>query len=314
MKIAYVGNFTQQHCTEVHIGQSLENLGHEVTRIQENPINAPGFLEKVEKHDMLLFTRTWNNLITMDHLKKLKSLGIPTVSYHLDLYVGLKREDGLDTDPFWRTEYVFSPDGDPKSAEVFKRKGINHFWSAPAVFKPECYLTDDYGKFDKDVVFVGGGVGYGHKEWPYRGQLVRWLERTYGKRYKKFGYPEQTVRNHELNKLYCTSKVVVGDSLCLGFKHEKYWSDRIMETTGRGGFIIHPYILGLEEFFENGEEVVFYQYGNFDDLKEKIDYYLDPANEYERERIRLAGQARTLKDHTYNNRLSKMIEIVTEIV
>lgn len=36
MRIAYVGNFTQQHCTEVHLAKTLENLGHVVTRLQEN--------------------------------------------------------------------------------------------------------------------------------------------------------------------------------------------------------------------------------------------------------------------------------------
>ena len=308
MKIAYVGNFTQRHCTEVHVAATLEQLGHTVTRIQEKPMQGNTFMETVKGHDLFLFTRTDSSLVTLEHLAEMRKLGIPSASYHLDLYVGLKREDGLDSDPFWRTDFVFSPDGDANSAEVFKRKGINHHWIRPGVYKNECYLAKLPSAPQHDVVFVGGGVQYGHSEWPYRRQLVEFLAATYGDRYEKFGWPEATIRNEALNELYSNTKVVVGDSVCIGFTHEKYWSDRIFETTGRGGFIIHPYIKGLEECFVDGKEVVFYQYGSFSDLKQKIDYYL--THDDEREAIRLAGHERTKRDHTYHNRLTEMLSIV----
>lgn len=307
-KIAYVGNFSQRHCTEVHIARTLEQLGHSVTEIQEDERHYKNLPDFVKGHDLFLFTRTWNNLVTLDHLAEFRKLGIPSISYHLDLYVGLQREDGLDKDPFWKTDFVFSPDGDPNSAEVFGRKKINHYWMKPGVVRDECYLSNNYMDFRNDIIFVGGGATYGHPEWPYRKNLVTWLEKHYGRKYKKFGHPEKIVRNEDLNSLYAESKITIGDSLCLGFNHEKYWSDRICETTGRGGFIIHPYIKGLEECYENEEEVVFYQFGNFKQLKEKIDYYL--KNENEREAIRIAGHERTKRDHTYHNRLTEMLEIV----
>jgi hypothetical protein len=278
-------------------------------RIQEDPANAFKLVNAITACDLFLFTRTWNNLVTMEHLALMKRLGVPSASYHLDLYVGLKREDGLDNDPFWRTEYVFSPDGDPKSAEVFKRKGINHFYMRPGVYKKECYLAKPgYEPQGNDVIFVGGGMEYGHPEWPYRQELVKWLAATYGHRYSKYGWPQATVRNAELNNLYANSKIAIGDSVCIGFNHENYWSDRIFETTGRGGFMIHPYIKGLEECFVSGQEVVFYEYGDFKMLKDLIDYHL--RHDEQREKIRLAGHERTLRDHTYNNRLAQMIETI----
>lgn len=308
MRIAYVGNFTQRHCTEVHIAATLRDMGHDVTEIQENGEFDQLLVDMVIGHDLFLFTRTWNSLVTLEDLRQLKELGIKTASYHLDLYVGLKREEGLDHDPFWRTEYVFSPDGDPRSAEVFKRKGINHFYMRPGVYKKECYIHEPSIKNKLDVVFVGGGTQYGHKEWPYRAQLVKFLESTYRERYHKFGWPEKTVRNEQLNMLYADSKVVIGDSVCIGFNHENYWSDRVFETTGRGGFIIHPYIKGLEECFIEGKEIVFYDFGNFNQLREKIDWYL--GHDEEREAIRLAGHERTKRDHTYHNRLAAMFEVL----
>ena len=315
MKIAYVGNFTQQHCTEVHLAATLEDLGHQVVRLQEDRLN-PGWADYVianELPDMFLFTRTWGKTVTLNDLQAFKNNGIPTVSYHLDLYVGLQREDGLDNDPFWRTDFVFTPDGSEDAARVFSSKGINHHYVKPGVFKPECYLDEERGG-GAEVLFVGGGSAtgegpqYGHKEWPYRGQLIKFLQDTYGNRFIKKGWPHETVRNHELNRLYSDSKVVVGDSLCLNFDRPYYWSDRVCETLGRGGFMIHPYIKGMEEEFTDGEHIVYYKFGDFDELKQKIDYYLEHVEE--RERIRKAGHERVKQVATYHNRMTQMLDTV----
>lgn len=320
MKISYLGNFSQQHCTETHIALTLEKLGHEVVRIQESQSNTMAdIVYPSEGSDLFLWTRTTDLLMPymLDILKEFKKLNIPTASYHLDLYIGLQREDGLDTDPFWQTDYVFTPDGDPASQKVFEAKGINHYYMKPGVFEDECYIdTHQFNKPNYSVVFVGGGeatggLEYGHKEWSYRGQLIKFLQDTYDDRFSKFGHPQETIRNEALNELYANTKVVVGDSLCLNFNHPYYWSDRVYETLGRGGFIIHPYIKGMEEEFTDGENIVFYEYNNWTQLKEKIDYYLE-HNE-EREKIRLAGQEFVKENATYHNRLRQMLSIIANI-
>lgn len=317
MLIAYVGNFSQSHCTEVHIAATLEKLGHTIIRLQESAISSAELDHMIEgaEWDLFLFTRTWDTLVTLDHLAQLRERKIPSASYHLDLYVGLQRESGLDNDPFWRTDYVFTPDGSEQAAEVFKAKGINHFYMKPGVFEPECYmaLPTDVPQ-QSEVIFVGGGSAtgegpqYGHKEWPYRGQLIKFLKDTYEERFAKFGWPEVTIRNSALNQVYANAKIVVGDSLCLNFDHPYYWSDRVYETLGRGGFIIHPYIKGMEEEFTDGENIVFYEYNNWGQLKEKIDYYLE--HDEERERIRLAGHEFVKNHATYTHRLTQMLETI----
>jgi SAM-dependent methyltransferase len=321
MKISYIGNYTQKHCTEVHIALTLEKLGHQVERLQENELQ-PGWVDKLEGTDLVLYTRTWGEFVTLEDLAKLKEKNITTASYHLDLYVGLSRkylhgEHSIDeifqTDPFWRTDYVFTPDGDPSSQEVFERNGVNHIYMKPGVFEGECVMAEPNPKHE--VLFVGGGDRrdsphkYGHPEWDYRNELIEWLYDTYGDRFTKFGHPEPTIRNDELNQLYADSKVVVGDSVCIGFNHTYYWSDRVYETIGRGGFMIHPYIKGLEEEFTDGETIVFYEFGNWNQLKEKIDYYLE--HDEERERIRKAGHEFVKNNATYTQRLRRMLEIVT---
>lgn len=313
MRVAYVGNYSQPHCTEVHIAKTLENLGHKVTRIQETQTREnPNWAEQVKGHDLFLYTRTWGQMVTLDDLAKIKAMGIPSASYHLDLYVGLKRESGLKDDPFWRTDYVFTPDGSATAKKVFDNYGINHYYIKPGVFKEECTILEPNSEpnLGNYVVFVGGGSAYMHKEWPYRRQLVSWLEKTYKQRYSKYGHPERTVRNIELNQLYANSGVVVGDSLCLNFDKPYYWSDRVYETIGRGGFIIHPYIKGMEEEFQDGHNIVFYEFNNWKQLQEKIDYYLNPDNAYERSQILLNGYTKVLQDCTYDNRLTQALDII----
>jgi spore maturation protein CgeB len=80
----------------------------------------------------------------------------------------------------------------------------------------------------------------------------------------------------------------------------------LFESTGRGGFTIYPRIKGLEEYFEDNKEIVFYDHGNFTDLKEKIDYYL--LDGISRENIRTAGHERTKKEHTYVHRWATIIK------
>ena len=288
--------------------KSLEKLGHQVTRKQENAVR-PGQIEKeIVGHDLFLWVRTWEGFVTLHDIEAVRSMGIPSVNVHLDLFIGISREATLDTDPRWRTDYVFTADGDPNSQRIFEEHGINHYWLRAGVFDEGAVLFEKNNQPDLqgDVVFVGGGKEYAHPEWPYRRKLIEFLETFPG--YRKYGHPQRLVRERDLNQLYANAKVVVGDTLNVGFNHPNYWSDRVYETIGRGGFIIHPRISGLEKDFIENEEIVFYDYNNFDELREKIEYYL--THDEEREKIRKAGLKRAQKDHTYVNRMKEMLDIV----
>jgi SAM-dependent methyltransferase len=318
MKIVYLGNYTnldadgKSYNTENHIALTLEKLGHDVTRIQETPVASPGWVDLVsEDTDLFLYTRTWGMMVTLEDLAALKGRGIPTASYHLDLYVGLNRQSGIESDPFWRTEYVFSADGDPESQKFFESKGINHRWLLAGVFEDECVMFEPNQDetLGGDVIFVGGGAEYGHPEWSYRHELVEWLERTYGTRYKKYGHPQRTVRGGDLNQLYANSKITIGDSVNIGFNHKNYTSDRLFESMGRGAFTIYPRIEGVAELFDEGVNAVWYDYGDFEGLKKTIDYYLE--HDEEREAIRRAGFEFVKGNHTYTQRLQVLLNTIT---
>lgn len=315
MRISYVGNRNNKASdgksfnTENHIALTLEKLGHEVNFIQEDEIKPNTLPERVRGSDLFLWTRTWKGFVTDQDLKIINEMGIKTVSFHLDKYAGIKRDGGIGEDTFWKTNFVFSPEGSIQSKKIFNDMGIHQYYLPAGVFEDECYIAKPVEKYKHDVVFVGNGSNYMHPEWGYRAKLVKWLEDTYSDRFAQYGGHYPTVRGEELNKLYASSKIVIGDSLCKDFMDSYYYSDRCFEVTGRGGFLITPYIAGIQDHFVDRKEAVFYSFDNFIQLKNMIDYYLE--HDDEREAIRRAGFERTKKDNTYTNRMETMLGIVT---
>jgi len=82
---------------------------------------------------------------------------------------------------------------------------------------------------------------------------------------------------------------------------------RLFEATGVGTFLITDWKKNLHEMFEPGKEVVCYR--TREECAEMAQYYLEHSEE--REAIARAGQQRTLRDHTYYQRMQSLIEIVS---
>lgn len=323
MKIAFLGNFGVDYSSETHHKKSLEALGHEVISIQEGRTNASQVLDVIKSNNCDLFvwvhTHGWETpasggIDMVDVLDLLRARGIPSLTYHLDLWFGLQRQADLTSDSFYRhIEHFFTVD--KQMADWFNANtNVKGHYLPAAVFHEEAHMAPKNGGVDslrnRDVVFVGSR-GY-HPEWPYRPQLIDWLKDTYGPRFLHAGGDGQigTTRGAMLNFLYSNSKVAVGDSLCIGFDYPYYWSDRVYETIGRGGFIIHPFIEGMGEHFEDGKHLKFYNFNDFAQLKGLIDYYLE--HDKEREEIRRQGHEHVKANHTYLNRWQTILSEVAK--
>lgn len=81
---------------------------------------------------------------------------------------------------------------------------------------------------------------------------------------------------------------------------------RLYEATGVGTLLLTDYKSNLADLFEPGREVVAYR--STEECVELIDYYL--SHEEERAAIARAGQARTLREHTYRHRMQELLELV----
>jgi spore maturation protein CgeB len=81
---------------------------------------------------------------------------------------------------------------------------------------------------------------------------------------------------------------------------------RLYEATGSGALLLTDAKDDLAEVFTPGEEVV--TYSSAEECRVLAAHYLHHSDE--REAIALAGQRRTLADHTYERRMSELVEIV----
>lgn len=112
----------------------------------------------------------------------------------------------------------------------------------------------------------------------------------------------------DMYKILAQSKIVLNRHISAAENNAN--NMRLYEATGMGAMLITDKKNNLGQIFEVGKEVV--EYDSEDDLVEKIKYYLN--NEVELDKIAQAGQRRTLKEHTYQNRMEELVEIMNEYI
>lgn len=294
--------------------RALLHNGIEVEQFQENFLDSWDRLPKViEKFDFVLWTRTgWQPPIPVHKqltvLEAGRAAGVPVVGYHLDKWWDLKREKEVFIEPFFQSDLVITADGGHE--EQFKSANVNHVWFPPGVSLKECErMPQVRPELANEVVFCGSWNGY-HPEWGYRLDLCNWLQNIYGNRVVMYPRPGQhALRGQDLVDLYYNSKVMVGDS-CLVNSAINYYSDRIPETLGRGGFLIHPGVEGMQNHYTAGEHLITYTMGDWEQLKSLIDYYVD--NDQARQKIALAGRNHVLANHTYEVRIIQLVELLKQ--
>jgi hypothetical protein len=308
LKITFLGNFRVDYSSESHHAKTLESMGHTVIKLQETVADSSQILNSAKDSDLFVWVHThkWvtpGNMTMKTVLNNLNSLGIPTMTYHLDLWMGLQREKDLKNDSFYKSiGHFFTVD--KLMADWFNdnTKVVGHYLPAGVYGEEATYKPRG---FRRDIAFVGS-KNY-HPEWPYRKELINHLQKKYGNSFQHWGGDGKgIVRGTSLNRLYATTKIVIGDTLCPDFSYPNYWSDRVYETMGRGGFIIHPRIEGLEDEFTDKEHIVFYDYQDFDQLDYLIRYYL--KNDEERESIRNKGHQLVKEKYTYKNRWETILK------
>lgn len=320
--IAYIGNFGPAHSTENHVAADAEALGYEVERWQEN--DPETWDRDLDGIDVVLWTRTgwdwpkvcgwtveeaWDRQAAL--LRRADGAGVPTAGLHLDRWFGLDRQHQVDDEPFFDVSVLFTADGGHD--EEWRRRRIDHRWMPPAVSAVEAGREGRVlSQYRADVAFVGSWSRY-HAEYPERRDLVLDLRRRYRNRFKVWPRGRTAIRGQDLADLYRTAKVIVGDS-CLapatnGTPIERYWSDRIPETLGRGGFLLHPYVPGIEDHFTDGEHLRLYR--DRAELHSLIRYYLD--HDGERRAIADAGRDHVRSHHTYAHRIEEVVSSIEDL-
>ena len=310
MRFAYLGNHEPAHSTENEVRAAAEAEGHTVTAIQEGTPagDVPGLAAGA---DVFLWTQTQSLAeragTVDDRARMLATIGadMPTVACHLDRWWGLARQPLIFTEPFFRCALVFTADG--HHTRQWEQVGVNHVWWPPATGHRNLQPAHpDEGRFGAGVAFVGSWTGGYHPEWSHRPELVSHLRHVWDARmFPDRGRP--AVRGDDLRTLYATVKVSVGDS-CLvpgvdGQPMTRYISDRIPETLGRGGLLIHPHVDGVTDgtLYTDGEHLACWKLGDWDQLDGLIGHYLDHPDEARQ--VATEGRRHVAAHHTYRNRV-----------
>ncbi len=264
MIIAFVGKFGKIH-DEEYIARSFESLGHEVIRLEQTLDESLIHRSIVHnKPDILIFTK-WNwGAAGADAIKRGREWGLKTVCWVFDLYWGYEREFRIPTSKFFGADYVFTTDGGHASS--WSDVGVNHQCVRQGIYKDECILL--HGNNPEGIVFVGSENPFNS----HRNSILAKIKNDYTN-FRWIGRNDtDTMRGMKLNELFSETKIVVGDSVY----SKDYWSNRVVETLGRGGFLIHQEVEGLSEEYPH---LVTYKKGDYSDLKAKIDYYLEHEDE-----------------------------------
>jgi hypothetical protein len=341
-RLLYIGNVGPEspaHSTENEYVRAFETLGWDVRCVNERAMiehladDRTGWLWAAAlESDLVIYTLTqglFGNQASLVHLwKACERAGIPTAAVHLDLFYGLSSPKGARgpqrcelpaLHPMFRMAHVFTPDG--WHDNEWARDGVNHHWLPPGVSHTECVDVDlvepGVVELPADVfrrlldreylVGFAGSDGY-HDEWPHRAELVAWLRETYGDRFLHIGgSATPRVTGLALNRVLASVPVWVGDS-CHTAPDRAYWSDRVPETWGRGGFLIHPHVDALAEHYSHyhlpGSR---WAAGDWDALRSEIELYLDPPG-FTRDELRSRLAAHTRAHDTYLHRAQTIID------
>ena len=136
---------------------------------------------------------------------------------------------------------------------------------------------------------------------------------VYSQDYETMGNWSKVINMHsaidrvKMRQVCGETKIIIGDKFEMGadFKNgaEYYWSNRIYQILGSGGFYLTPYIKGLEEEFENKKHIVWVE--SMDEMVKKIKYYL--RYNKKREKIARDGYDLAHKKYKYADRVRCLI-------
>lgn len=307
MRVSYFGTFKPYYSTENYIAHAFRELGHTVECTEERELTcekeAYNIVENF-KPDLILFCKCRSYRFDPTRMMKSLQKRYLTTSWIFDPYVGFSGMQTRalmtrDRRPPFCLDLVYTTDGGHH--DIYRGYGIETHTLRQGIHEPDAYLGKAY-PLKEQIIFLGNRTSPFYDN---RRKLYDDLTKRYKTKFKWYG-EESIIRGDNLNNLLASVKIVVGDSL--PGKH--YWSNRIYEVLGRGGFLLHPEVEGLDKEFTPFKHFVPFERDNFDQLTELIDYFL--IHDKERERIRLEGHKYCKENYTYKHRVQEFINLLNE--
>lgn len=247
-------------------------------------------------------------------LEELRKRGIVTVLWFVEDYLRFT---------YWKElakhyDYVFTIQKG-ECIEALKAAGAREVHYLPPAADPGVHLpvalsAEEKARWGSPISFVG--AGYHNRvhlfaalaEMPLKIWGTEWPEcRPFDKLVQEKG---RRLTPNEYIKIFNSTEININ----LHSSTERdgvdpygdFINPRTFELAAAGAFQLVDERSLLSELFTPGEEVI--TFNSLDDLKEKIAYYM--IHPEERAAIAQKARQRVLKEHTYEHRLTKMLEII----
>jgi spore maturation protein CgeB len=192
---------------------------------------------------------------------------------------------------------------DRNAAEAAPSQGLQNIflsqWATSAIVAREPLPSSSCGH---DVSFVGSMYG----------DRAKWIAalRASGIEVSCFGHGTENgvVSAGEIPEIFRTSRISLNFSgagqATAGPGNRRQIKARTFEVPGAGGFLLTEAAPGLDRYFSISREIATFE--TLSQLVEKVRYYLDRPDE--RDAIARAGHARTMAEHTYERRISEILD------
>lgn len=166
--------------------------------------------------------------------------------------------------------------------------------------------TDLKRRYRHDVAFCASNTPhYAFPASTFRRALAQAMHDRYGIRFGLYGSGWGRIGRGEVH-YYKQNEVYNASKIALSVNHfndvRMYFSDRQLITMASGAMVICHYIPGLEEYFENGKDLVWFT--NRNECFQLMDHYL--ANPEEAAAIGARGARKVLEQHSYAARVREL--------
>lgn len=207
----------------------------------------------------------------------------------------------------------------PHYVEMFKKNGIVSFYQALA-FEPRALSNLPEMERIYPVTFIGGFSSVKNGGWAHGTQLMEHLAMFLPIEFWGYGVdtlqPDSKILPRYHGEAWGMEMYSVFNKSRITINRHAVWSNnyannvRLYEATGCGALLITDHKDNLHELFLPGKEVVVYH--SPEECVDLVNYYL--AHPDEAEEIARSGQARTLKEHTFTNRMALTSEIFSQMI
>ena len=244
-------------------------------------------------------------------VKKIEKMKIKTILWTVDSPRNF--EPIIKSAPFY--DFVFC--GGSEAIDILNKHNIKNIYFLPFACDPDYAYPVEVNKEEKefyrsDVVFVGS-------YYPNRLEILEkitdfnlgvwgpgWDKISNNSPLKKCIRKAEGVDYKEWRKIYSSSKIALtihyqdGKALCYQA------SPRVYEVLACKSFLLSDNQRDVIRLFKPGKHLDIFD--NVDELRSKIDYYLN--NEEERRAISRRGYEEVMDKHTYFHRVSQMLDII----